>query len=225
MGKILTTQPFPFAQYDSETGGFVPCGSTLNAFYITGTATEMMKQYWRIKKFHITCSFTGHFFADPAQPTSDESFSFDVVSGASTEEDLVCSASLNTIQNLSKTSRITDISVNFTFGKGDYYFNSTSQENIKLYFGGFFFQCSNDDFSSFNSVYNPGVTNPLSNIIFNDYQLYQGETSFSPRPPNETPLTFWDDGSNTITNFSMSILASEYWSYGGTYNTSTGLPL
>jgi len=225
MGKILTTQPFPFYHYDVETESFLPCGSTANAFYITGNATEMMKQYWRVKKLHVTCSFTGHLFSDPAQPTSNESFSFDVISGASAEEGLVCSANLDTIQNLSKTSRITDISISFSFGKSDYYFNSTSQENVKLYFAGFYFDCINDDFSSFTSIYGSPTTNPLSNIIFNGYQLYQGETGFSPRPPTGTPLTFWDDGSGTITNFSMSILATEYWSYGGTYDTATGEPL
>jgi len=223
MGKILTTQPFPFNRY--EAGGYVPCGSTLNAFYISGDATEMMEQYWRIKKFFINCSFTGHFFADPAEPTATASFSCDVVSSASSEEDLVCSAGLYTIQNLVKNPRVTDVSLDFTFGKTNYFFNSSSQENVELYFAQFFLNCGNDDFSSFSSVYNPPATNPLSNIIFNGYQLYQGETAFSPRPPVGTPLTFSDDGSGTITNFSISISASEYWSYGGTYNIFNGLPL
>jgi len=53
MAQILTAQPFPFKHFDFDLGVFVPCGIT-SGRYVQGTPTEMMRLYYKVKKFSVS---------------------------------------------------------------------------------------------------------------------------------------------------------------------------
>jgi len=213
MGKILTAQPFPFNHYDAESGGYLPCGEA-GDYNIRGTQSEMMRAYWRVKKYRVNFSFTT---SDP-YPITTESCVLDLVSSKSNdslipttdESELACGTYL--YQNIiSKTDRITDVDAFFSFGKADYYFNSDKdQALVHLYFKNFLFDNNNDDYPDWNT--STGGT--LGPVIFDGFQVYLGDD----------PI-YYNAVDIGISAFSASIVANEFWSYGGTYNTSTGEPL
>jgi len=214
MGKILTAQPFPFSHYDSEAGGYVPCGITTGQ-YVQGTLSEMMKLYWRVRKLSVSGSFTTYVFNDPAYPEI-VTWNGTQTSLASEEASLLCN--YNYQDNISYTGAIVEI--NLGYRGADFYFNSSpTQPLVRLYLD-VYFQTDQDDRAGvlLGVEGDPYTIEPFT---LNGFQVYTtGEqkvyyTGFY-SPPGPTPL---------ITDFTSTIVASEYWSYGGTYNTSTGEPL
>jgi hypothetical protein len=201
MAQILTTQPFPFTHYSYETGGYVPCGEA-GSYNIRGTPLQMMRAYWRVKKYRVNFSFT----TSAPYPITTESCVLDLVSSKSidslipttNESQLVCGTYL--YQNIiSKTDHITDVNAFFSFGKADYYFNSDpNQSLVYLYFKNFLFDNTNDDYPDWNTQ----TGGSLGEVIFDGFQVYLGDE----------PL-YYNAVDIGISAFSASIVASELWPY------------
>jgi len=214
MGKILTTQPFPFSHYDSEAGGYVPCGIT-TGLNVRGTLSEMMKLYWRVKKFSVSGSFTAYTFNDPANPVS-VTWSGTTTSLADEEANLVCNDGYST----SLTDTGASVAFNLDFRGADFYVNSSpTQSLVHLYMDVTFATDQDDQSGVLLGVEGDPYT--IQEFTINGFQVYttSGQKVYYTGyifPPGPTPL---------ITDFTSTIVASEYWSYGGTYNTSTGEPL
>jgi hypothetical protein len=211
MGKILTAQPFPFSHYDSEAGGYVPCGITTGR-YVQGTPTQMMRLYWKVKSFSVSGSYTNYQFNDPTNPPQSASYSGTADSNATTELNLVCGA--GTTSSLSLSGSIADANLDLAFGGSDFYFNSSPTQPIVKLYGNIDFLSNGDDTSGINTI----VGGSLSAFTIDGFQVYEGGS-----PVNYNAQTFF--GTPLITDFTSTIVASEYWSYGGTWNTSTGEPL
>jgi len=211
MGKILTAQPFPFSHYDSEAAGFVPCGITTGR-YVQGTISEMMRLYWRVRSFSVSGSYTNYQFNHPANPPQSASYSGTADSNADTELNLVCG--VGTTSNLSLSGNITDANLELVFSGADFYFNSPPTQPIVKLYGSIDFLSNADDSSGVSTI----VGGSLSPFLIDGFQVYEdgNPVNYNAQSSFGTPL---------ITDFNSTIVASEYWSYGGTYDTATGEPL
>jgi len=185
MAQILTLQPFPF------------CGTTTGR-YVKGNSSEMMRLYYRVKRYSISGSFTNYQFGDPDFPQS-ASYSGTNDSNAATELDLVCGA--GTTSNISASGSIFLASFNLEWSASDFYFNSRPSQAVKLY-GNITFDTDQDDTSGITTL----VDGSLSPFTIDGFQVYEGE-----RPVNYHPTAFLT--SPLIDNFSASIVAQEFWPY------------
>lgn len=194
MAQILTSQPFPFSHYDAEAGGVVPCGIT-SGRYVQGTATEMMRLYWKVRSFSVSGSYTNYAFNDPSFPNS-ASWSGTITSETTSETGLVCGAGMN--QSITVSGQINFAFYNeFGFVGSDFYFNSDpNQEVIKLY-GAFEFETDQDDTGGINTA----VGGSLSPFLIDGFQVYEGGLAVN---YNATGL---------ITDFSASFTAADLWPY------------
>jgi hypothetical protein len=198
MAQILTLQPFPFTHYDAEAGSLVPCGIT-SGRYVQGTASEMMRLYWKVKRFSVSGSYTNYQFNDPEHPQS-AGYSGSVDSDAETEIDLVCGA--GTTSYITPYGSITDIYLEIEWVGSDFYFNSSpNQEIVKLY-GNMYFEANSDDSSGIAT----DVGGSLSPFTIDGFQVYENGSAV-----NYKPTYFL--GSPLITDFSASIVASDFWPY------------
>ena len=185
MAQILTLQPFPF------------CGNTTGR-YVKGNAKEMMRLYYRVKRFSISGSYTNYIFNLPDYPQS-ASYSGTIVSNAATELDLVCGA--GTTSNIGVSGSIIVAEFDLQWSASDFYFNSPPNQSVKLY-GNITFNTDQDDTSGITTL----VDGSLAPFTIDGFQVYEGE-----RPVNYHPRSFF--GSPLIDNFSASIVAQEFWPY------------
>jgi hypothetical protein len=198
MAQILTAQPFPFTHYDAEAGSFVPCGIT-SGRYVQGTASEMMRLYWKVKRFSVSGSYTNYQFNDPEHPQS-ASYSGTVDSNAITELNLVCG--VGTTSNITLSGSIADANLDLAFGGSDFYFNSSPTQPIVKLYGNIDFVSNGDDTSGINTI----VGGSLSEFTIDGFQVYEGGS-----PVNYNAQSFF--GPPLITDFSASIVASDFWPY------------
>ena len=199
MAQILTTQPFPFRRFNSEAGGFVPCGITTGR-YVQGTISEMMRLYWKVRSFSVSGSYSNYAFNDPANPPQFASYSGIVQSDATTELNLVCGA--RTTTNLSLSGSITDANLDIIFSGADFYFNSPSTQPIVKLYGSLDFVSNQDDSSGVDTI----VGGSLSPFLIDGFQVYEDGN-----PVNYNAQTFF--GTPLIIGFSASIVASTFWPY------------
>jgi hypothetical protein len=199
MAQILTTQPFPFSRFDAEAGGFVPCGIT-SGRYVQGTATEMMRLYWKVRSFSVSGSYTNYQFDDPANPPQSVSYSGTADSNAATELNLVCG--VGTTSNLSLSGNITDANLELVFIGADFYFNSPPTQPIVKLYGSIDFLSNADDSSGVSTI----VGGSLSPFLIDGFQVYEDGN-----PVNYNAQSFF--GTPLIIGFSASIVASTFWPY------------
>jgi len=195
MARILTFQPFPFTHYDAEVGDFVPCGITTGR-YVKGTVTDMMRLYWKVKKYNVSGSFTNYAFNDPTQPRL-ASYSGAVDSDATTETDLVCPT--GTTSNIFAVGNINSAYLDIQWKGADFYFNSSANQPIVKLYGDITFDTDFDDTSGVNT----GVGGSLSPFTIDGFQVYEGTSS----------VNYQVSGLGPIDNFSASIYATELWPY------------
>jgi len=194
MAQILTSQPFPFSHYDAEAGGVVPCGIT-SGRYVQGTATEMMRLYWKVKSFSVSGSYTNYAFNDPSFPNS-ASWSGTITSQATSETGLVCGAGMD--QSITVSGQINSAFYNeFGFIGSDFYFNSDPNQAVVKLYGAFEFETDQDDTGGINTA----VGGSLSPFLIDGFQVYEGGSAVN---YNATGL---------ITDFSASFTAADLWPY------------
>jgi len=216
MGKVL---------HASYSGYFPTCilKSGTPEFPVSGSLEEIMSFYWRVRKFNVT--FSGDGVLQSTQ-TIEMTGTFDLIrtyyvrdeepAEIFSEEELVC--------NLPSLTRGEGGSLLLNggyyaplicavdhFPTPQYYQlnnNARIQTNIHIFggsqTGGFILSNgyeNNPDYEAFG-LYNINVgVGILTGSLYG-------------------PKSAWESGS-----FNMAINATEYWSYGGTYDTSTGQPL
>ena len=198
MAQILTAQPFPFIHFDIDVGDFVPCGITTGR-YVQGTQTEMMRLYWKVKKYSVSGSFTNYAFNNPAYPQST-SYSGTVESSAATELNLVCGA--GTTSNITTSGSINSAFLDLQWKGSDFYYNSTPTQPIVKLYGDITFNTDQDDTSGITT----SVGGSLSAFTIDGFQVYQGESQV-----NYDATSFL--GIPLINNFSASVVATDFWPY------------
>jgi len=203
MGKVYHASYsgyFPFCIQDALSAGISTGDGTARPL---GMSLEnAMKLYWRIKKIKLETPRSG--VVGYAESTKAE------------EEELVCEP--NPISGFAEDSsdnvggpnthlRSAAISVN---GSGPIY------KTDDLYFPEFSIEFIDDAYDSEGNISISGVFSTI------DPGTYNSTSIFNFLGLGNVTLYLRDSvGSPQIGNISI----EEYWSYGGTYNTTTGLPL
>ena len=155
----------------------------------------VMKIWWRIKKIRFYGTYTQRNNGNPI----DVPWELIVQRNAANEENLVCNPfpSWNTISQLNIT--------NGSFNTSSVFYKGTSDNRFILGagIGGVLEDVSQEEAIPFGSI---PVDEGSQKFVFEGI-------SFTNTPPEFTLPG------------SINYQILEYWSYGGTYNTSTGLPL
>ena len=184
----------------SKSGYFTSCIQNGAGYW---TLEKAMEVYWRVKKWELNMSTT-YLFDIPENPetiTISPGTNVLLTSGSGQEEDLVCGAAF-----YADTGPI-----EITFGD--------AVKSGSLYSPGFNFYASfivNFDLGDFTlNVYTGGDGTDVRS-----YSVY-GST------PIEFSYTIFDPFAEffVLQDASFSLEPKEWWSYGGTYNTSTGARL
>ena len=202
MGKVLHASgsgyfPFCIQETDSITEGFI------------GTLEQMMTIYWRVKKWKIAMSGVGllnEFFSSREIPFNGIAYEMTRITPQQTEESIVCSSGFffNTASvRISSVLATGEFELEFAGIKknGDIYALGGRAVVDGVGFDGIRTN------SSAASEVGAWSMEFFGGPITGDLYAFQGGT--------------WEGSSGII----MTISASEYWSYGGTYDTATGAPL
>jgi len=197
MGKVL---------HASGSGYFTNCIQNGTGFWSLGKAMDI---YWRVRNWELNMSTTYliDFPENPVTITISPGTNVLLPSGAVQEEDLVCDNAFYAAPSPSGSYS----SIEITFGN--------AAKSGSLYSPGFNF------FSSFNVNFSLGdfeldVSTGNSGDDVRPYSVY-GST------PIEFSYTITDQYAEffVLQDASFSLEPKEWWSYGGTYDTSTGARL
>ena len=214
MGKILHPRYFPFCYGPEIRGqGLSPEIFPDRWTAITTSLANAMGLYWRVRAYTVT----GQIFnvIDQVQVP----FSIVFSSAATTEEDLVC------YRGFYRTGGGEDLD-DATFLIYPDYLHPIGQ-TIPVYGDSqtvsLFVDCTisqSEESSNFRSIYSPpcpGAPEPQRSAhTFSAFGQNMEVLLYARAPCNPE----WAPGVNEL-----SIEATSYWSYGGTYDTATGLPL
>jgi len=203
MGKVIFPDYFPYLCRD--TGGFASFDGDLNGF---------MRMYWRVRTWRVTATLTGYKNQDGSiilPGPGDYVFRYEW--NAQREEDLVCERQFKLIST-----------PDYEWDETGFFFfwalqSKPSQGNITNYQPGFeLFIRPGDDAADAETSNNP-VYAPLPNYESVTIQVgnFGGDNMY---------LTYYRTTlANRFGGISLKVEAEKYWSYGGTFNTSTGEPL
>jgi len=198
MGKVLFPDYFPYLCRDA--GGFASFDGDLNGF---------MRMYWRVRTWRVTATLTG--YADYPPGPGDYIFTYGW--NAQTEEDLVCERQFQLIS-----------APDFQWDETSFFFfwalqSKPSQGNITNYQPGFdLFIRPGDDGADAETSNNPALASlPNWESVTTQVGNFGGDNMYLTYYRSIFPYQF-----GVIT---LKVEAEKYWSYGGTYNTSTGEPL
>lgn len=244
MGKVL---------HGSKSGFFPSCFRTDPEFFLNeaGTClvsmplTKAMESFWRVKKWQISWSFNGEDGAgDPHSGSAVTTLDMALVHGLSSEADLVC----DPIEASGQSAyRWVNLEMTATTGTGVAYtrfiqrsitpgdpkgwvFSDgqavTTQSNVS-----FLQACYIEDGSWVDVGSDYEIVMLASAVTQRSGWLRYatGGNGLSLNGVTMTGTAEYPVGAGTgliaSLDFSFSITPSEYWSYGGTYDTATGLPL
>jgi hypothetical protein len=199
MGKVL---------HASGSGYFPFCITEVDSITegFRGTLEQMMAIYWRVKKWEIAMSGVGLLDRFFPFPFNGIAYEMTRITPQETEENIVCSS-------------------NFFFNTSSVPISPGGSTGIfELQFGG---AKKNGD------IYTLGGRAVVDGVGYDGLRTNSSAASVVGTWSMEFlggPITgdlyalrdgSWDGSSGII----MTISAKEYWSYGGTYNTTTGEPL
>jgi len=208
MGKVLTPNYFSFCLQND----FSIFPDSIREQYFSGTAstlTALMAAYWRVREWRVDYSASD---TAGSPITATGVYGFDVTS----EEELVCPNSF-----IEKSFSFTGISISFqehNFSIFNYFSNLYYGANISNGFAYQLLYYGADDGTAGAFIYSgtydncsgSGVSGTLAVSVANAGQL-------------NFPYQICPDREGRFGT--ISITPQLYWSYGGTYNTSTGFPL
>jgi len=223
MGKVL---------HASASGYFTGCIKEQNELVecFSGNLTQVMSLFWRVKKWEATATGTLERFFN----NDFESLTFDGITRElqpqqpipSAEEDLVCfnSESKSSLIYYTIADWATDQSGN-PFTDAIAYVVGSGYRNDEQYTGvektGNNFRIGGQlIFSATILINGNGDTPP----IYDDPLVEAGNYRIITSAGTMTGK-LWTSWTDQVANCSVTINAKEYWSYGGTYNTSSGAPL
>ena len=215
MGKVLFPDYFPFCLKDNYDD--IP--SHIRDDYFSGLAGSfdtLMAVYWRVRVWRV--NYYG---------TSDEgvavngvgTYGFDV----KTEEELVCP---NPFIELSFSSSGPVLPSQWL----DREFSIMWNENFSPNFDPFEYATNKLNQFAYSLFYQPGDDLSVGAIAFSEFR---GNPIVNPNDPQILKVPIADAGTAYFPynydalNYPASIVITpqQYWSYDGTYNTFTGLPL
>jgi hypothetical protein len=215
MGKVLHASKsgyFPFCQRND-----INLPSRLQ---IDGTLEQIMALYWRVKRFRYT--LTGGYFSDSGLfpiTISGGSGVFEQNINPPNEEALVCAGPVLFTGSAKLSVGAFTITPNFYMALFQANFLSPLP----------FFQSTGGIYKTYFQIISDivfGGGEFVNSIQTSEFSRACGNFSvkiFSTIIKSGTLFQTFD--SNYSGNVSLIIEADEYWSYGGTYNTTTGEPL
>jgi hypothetical protein len=160
-----------------------------------------MYEYWVAKTWRVKVFMSDNGAANPPQP--EYNFYFGLITEA-TEEYIPC--------NLNYGYKFGDIT-EFEFAES-YILNYTSESGLCSSFVGYFSRFSEGNDDSVNIGVDPSIQTGSVDVSFGD-----GHTLSLPiriASQQDDPASYYE----LITGVEITI--DEYWSYGGTYDTTTG---
>jgi hypothetical protein len=210
MGKILFPQYFPNCPADG--GDFIVPGYS---DVITANVENTMKMFWRPKKIKISGSYT-QFDETTRQCITPANFELIIQSPYASEEEMVCEPARQ--WTINSSSNVDDLE------------NAFSWDSKPFYYGG---QDALFTLNAFDFVLAPGVAlrgGCVYKVLIK--QLYAIEAGGG-GPFDYQLINILGCGFNMATYVNElgigyiqpSIEVTEWWSFGGTYDTTTGEPL
>ena len=223
MGEVL---------HASASGYFTGCIKEQNLLVecFSGNLTQVMALFWRVKKWEATASGTlQRFSGDEFQSLTFDGATRELQPQEpipSIEEDLVCfnseakgyliyytDAAWATDQSGNPFSSILALSVSSGYRNDEQYAGVEKTENNFRIGGSLVF--SAEFLINGNGNTPPIISEPL--VEAGNYQIITSAGTMTGK--------LWTAWTDQVANCNVVINAKEYWSYGGTYNTSTGEPL
>jgi len=205
MGKILFPKYFPICPTDGDE--YIVPGATAT---LTSSAAATMKMFWRPKEITISGSYT-QFNEDTRECDISANFSLVIRSPYTSEEEMVCEP----IKPWTVASSTNLAENGFNWASEPYYYG---QEDALFTFNSFDFGL---DTGESPTPCNNGV------LIKQLYPTQGGPYAF--QPINILGVNFnMATATHPVTGrayIQPSIAVTEWWSFGGTYSTTTGEPL
>jgi hypothetical protein len=207
MGKILHASNsgyFPFCEQNSIVFS--------NNLKIDGTAEQIMALYWRVKRFKY--SLTGGYQGGENPITiSGGSGVFAQNINPPNEEALVCGGPTLFTGSATLSAPQITITPNFYMKLFEANFLSSSP----------FFQSTGSTYKTFFQITSDSVFG--GGEFVNSIKTFEFAVPCGSYSGIKSGTLFQSFGPNYSGSVSLVIEPSEYWSYGGTYNTTTGEPL
>ena len=212
MGKILFPEYFPICPTDGSDA-VVP-GYTAA---LTATLAETMKMFWRPRKIKVSGSYT-QFNGDTRECDVDANFELIIKSPYGSEEEMVCAPIKP--WTLESYTNVIDPENAFVWDSRPYYYGDPINSFFTL--NGFDFTLDGGPsehgrcnygviirqlYTVEGAPYAPPFSWKIINICGVDYNM----------------ATYIDE--YDIAYIQPSVEVTEWWSFGGTYNTATGAPL
>ena len=200
MGKIIHPAYFPFPSF---------CGASLvDCNTPSTTLSQKMYEYWVAKTYRVKISMSDNGGAQPPNPEYNFYYGID----AGSEEVIPCTGVFSFIyQYGDRTQNEFDTNT---------FFNRVNHNQLCSYIAGLVtrFSEANDDFLYFGDLQGLQQTGTAV-ISFGDGHSLSIPYAILSQQPGANPDLFFE----FITSFDISVV--EYWSYGGTYDTTTGTRL
>jgi hypothetical protein len=211
MGKILFPKYFPSCTTDGSD--YVVPGYTA---VITATLAETMKMFWRPRKIKISGLYN-QFNDDRRACDVPANFELIIKSPYGSEEEMICDPVKD--WELESSTNVVDPEIGFRWGNIPYYYG---EQDSLFTFNGFEF--------GLDAVGFPGGGG--CNYGINIKQLYTVEENGGPYNWNIINIagvdfnmaTYFNDYSQ-VGYVGASVEVLQWWSFGGTYDTTTGAQL
>jgi hypothetical protein len=210
MGKILFPKYFPICPADG--GDFIVPGYT-NA--ITSNVENTMKMFWRPRKIKVFGSYM-QYNGTSRECNTPANYELIIQSPYGSEEEMVCEPVRS--WTLASSTNIVDPGTGFSWDSKPFYY---VQQDALFALNAFEFQLEQGDVSAGGCSFSVSIK-----------QLYPIEENGGPYDyqiknilgVNFNMATYVDN--ITQTGYKQpSVEVTEWWSFGGTYSTTTGNPL
>jgi hypothetical protein len=216
MGKVLSAE---------GSGYFPKCIEQVESISsgLKGSLVNMMQIYWRVKKWRASLSGTASFFGNGVTFFGTE---FDIPNrfGEKTEENLICSPFVDFLSENVPVGNLRDLlGDNPIDGRYRIFINMTGNLVAQKEAGNVY---SYPNLVTCGLLY-PGMGNLSLSASTPSQTQNVGSWSMSLYGGSLGGTLYKVGGAGNFDNpqFVLAITVSEYYSYGGTYNTQTGAPL
>lgn len=221
MGKVLHASYSGYFPFCTEQG--TPSSSKE---YLSLTLLEAMTLFWRVKTWELKVNGELNYTTGSLEKITydNEEFFECEATGTSiaTEEDFVCVQDADNFKFLT-AGRLNQL---YTFRDGD-----TISGSFRHYFDFSFTTLDKRIITDGSNFFVNFFSGLPSGVVTKDEDLFPNNTkivgsySISFGGFTKSGELLGPEGDNVSGNLSLQIRAKEYWPYGGTYNTETGLPL
>ena len=208
MGKVLSAR---------GSGYFPSCIEQVSSIEsnFKSTLTNMMAVYWRVSKWRAKISGSATSFFDEDVTFSSTDYNLNRISGPSTEEELILCVPLPLGF---RTDLVPIVQVDDTNFDGQFNLTLDPRFSIEKEAG--------DLYSIVSQIFVSSEPGPLFvDPADPEYDLVIGSCVINMAGSSIVTPLFVQSFAYKSGNVQLTFTAREYYSYGGTYNTSTGQPL